>query len=474
MKSPIDKLVALTCGALIAGSAVVSAQTPPVPPPTYAPQPAYPQAPAQQPGYPPGYDPGLAAAAGPRPSAVRQIFAGTISALLAGMSGGVVTAVSAGVSGGITNWFDRKRRPPNALYPGAAGYPNTAYPNAQYPTTQYPAAPYGADPYATSQTPGTQYPASPGAYPTTPGAYPTTPGTYPTTAGTYPTTPSAYPTTPGTYSTTPGASPTTAGAYPSTPGTYPTTASGYPGQIPSTDPTQSAYGTQSPYGQQPGQYGTQPYGTSATDPYAASTQYYDPRTGQTVAGTATGYAPGADASALYAGVAYEVHAVRADGNTIPVNAATYEFRTGDRFLVHFRPSLPGRMEVYNINPLGRQTRIDSVNMAAGQLTTLGPYQFAATPGDESLKLMLSPCGNEGLYAQTRDIVNVSASAQAGALSLANCGAPTTRSVQGVKTRDIQKVAVDGTTSFALDPVSQPELASGQLASREVTIYFHHR
>jgi hypothetical protein len=468
MKSPVASFAAL-----IACSSWLSAQTPaPAPPPTYVPQPtytpaqqqAYPSAQqqgypsaqqpgyptAQQPGYPPpGYDPAFAAAqAGtPRPSAVRQIFAGTISALLQGMSGGVVTAVSAGVSGGITNWFDRKRRPPNAMYPGAGGYPNTAYPNAQYPTTQYPASPSPTDPYSASQAPGaTAYPS--GQYPATPGPYSTTPGAYPATPGTYPT----------------------------TPGTYSTSTPAYPGQITSTDPTQPTYSTQSPYGQQPGQYATQPYGTgaTATDPYTASTQYYDPRTGQTVASNSTPYAPGADASALYAGVAYEVHAMRPDGSTMPVNAATYEFHTGDRFLVHFRPSLPGRMEVYNINPLGRQTRIDSVNMAAGQLTTLGPYQFAATQGDESLRLVLSPCGNEGLYAQTRDIVNVSGGTPAGALSLANCGAPTTRSVQGVKTRDIMKVAVDGTTSFALDPVTQPELSSGQLASREVTIYFHHR
>jgi hypothetical protein len=142
-------------------------------------------------------------------------------------------------------------------------------------------------------------------------------------------------------------------------------------------------------------------------------------------------------------------------------------------------------------------------MAAGQLTTLGPDQFAETTGDETLRLVLSPCGNDSLYAQTRDIVNVSNTAVSGVpgadtvpatsvppavggapgtapttapmtLALPSCGAPTTRSVSKVKTRDIQKVAVDGTTSFALDPVSRTELSSGQLAPREITIYFHHR
>ena len=166
-----------------------------------------------------------------------------------------------------------------------------------------------------------------------------------------------------------------------------------------------------------------------------------------------------------------------------MNAATHEFHTGDRFRVSFRPTLPGRLDIYNINPYGRETQIDSVEMAAGQLTTLGPYEFAATRGDEALRFVMTPCGTEQLLASTRDIVNVgpgvtadysTAAPASGGVSLQNCGAPTTRSVGQVKTRDIQKVGVDGTTSFALDPVSQVEMASGQLAPREFTVYFHHR
>jgi len=166
-----------------------------------------------------------------------------------------------------------------------------------------------------------------------------------------------------------------------------------------------------------------------------------------------------------------------------VNAATHEFHTGDRFRVSFRPTLLGRLDIYNINPYGRETQIDSVEMAAGQLTTLGPYEFAATRGDKALRFVMTPCGTEQLLASTRDIVNVgpgvtadysTAAPASGGVSLQNCGAPTTRSVGQVKTRDIQKVGVDGTTSFALDPVSQVEMASGQLAPREFTVYFHHR
>jgi hypothetical protein len=61
----------------------------------------------------------------------------------------------------------------------------------------------------------------------------------------------------------------------------------------------------------------------------------------------------------------------------------------------------------------------------------------------------------------------------GGLQLASCGAPTPRGLD-VHTRDIQKIAVDGTTSFALDPVSRQELNSGQVTPREATIVFHHR
>ena len=144
------------------------------------------------------------------------------------------------------------------------------------------------------------------------------------------------------------------------------------------------------------------------------------------------------------------------------------------------------MEIYNINPAGQQTLIDSSNMAAGQLSELGPYQFTNLAGDESLRLILSPCSNPQLLATTRDIVRADGAAPPAAsgstvaigngVQLSSCGAPTTRGIsrKKVRTRDIQKVAVDGSTSFALDPVSQQEQSSGQVDTREVTIVFHHR
>jgi hypothetical protein len=115
-----------------------------------------------------------------------------------------------------------------------------------------------------------------------------------------------------------------------------------------------------------------------------------------------------------------------------------------------------------------------VNTAAGQLTTLGPYEFTAATGDESLRLVLSPCGSPELLASTRDIVNVAnASSSAGGATLPPCGNAAGGSLGQVRARDIQKVGVEGSTSFALDPISQSELAGGQLAPREVTIVFHH-
>jgi hypothetical protein len=137
------------------------------------------------------------------------------------------------------------------------------------------------------------------------------------------------------------------------------------------------------------------------------------------------------------------------------------------------------MEIYNVNPKGQQTLIDSSNMAAGQMVELGPYQFTNLSGDETLHLVLSPCSSPQLLAATRDIVRMDAPPQAAAaptapaVNLASCGSPTPRGLD-IHTRDIEKIAVDGTTSFALDPLSHQELNSGQVTPREATIVFHHR
>ena len=182
---------------------------------------------------------------------------------------------------------------------------------------------------------------------------------------------------------------------------------------------------------------------------------------------------------LYAGLAYEVQAIR-NGQAMTVDPATHSFATGERFVVMYRPSLPGQVAIYNVNPLGQETQIDAVNVAAGELTRLGPYEFRATTGREVLRLILSPCRDDGLMATTRDIVKVDEMSSApagvpvsGALVLPNCSVVAARTDRP-QTRDIVKVDSEDGTMFALDPVSQQEIQAGSFTPRELTLTFTHR
>lgn len=407
-KTALGALVLAISVTTILGTA--SAQDTPPPPASY-PSSQYPQPQPNQ--YPPpnAYQPAPPQKAHP----VRDLFVGTLSAIIQAATGGAVSSITQGVTGSITNWFDRKARK-NA--------------QQQYAQSYYPPAPGTTDPYATAS----QYPQPASQYPQQ---------SYPQPATSYP--PAQYP-----QDTT---NPQGQATYPQTQSTYPQD-SQYP---------VSTYPGTTPYPGDP---------NAASAYQSAPLQVYDPSTGQVVDASGSVYggatAAGYDSSTLYAGFAYEVHALGPGNTSTPVNAATHQFRSGDRFMVHFRPSLPGQLEVYNINPFGQQTRIDSVSVAAGQLTSLGPYEFAGTKGDESLRLVLAPCSTPQLLTQTRDIVNVSQSASGG-VALSSCGLAT----RSVRTRDIQKVALDGGTNYALDPVSQTELSSGEMASREVTIVFRH-
>ncbi len=252
----------------------------------------------------------------------------------------------------------------------------------------------------------------------------------------------------------------------------------YPGQ--QAYPTPQAYPEQQAYPPQPVYPSPQPYpadGSAPTyAPGAAAVQYYDTHSGAATApdpALAAAVAAAAGAEGLYAGLAFEVHAQQPGGATLAVDPASHVFRTGERFIVYYRPTLPGRMQVYNVNPAGQQSLIDSVQIAAGQLAQLGPYEFTALTGDEQLKLVLEPCTTPALTSATRDIVNVAPQGAGTGLGLAACG-PVTRSARAPRTRDIRKVAVEGTTGFALDPVSAQEQASGRFEAREVTIVFRHR
>jgi len=179
------------------------------------------------------------------------------------------------------------------------------------------------------------------------------------------------------------------------------------------------------------------------------------------------------APALHAGVAYEVHLIGPEAR--PVDPKTHEFRTGDRFQVYYRPTLPGRITVSNVNPKGQEATIDAVEAAAGQLLVLGPYEFVDKQGNETLRIVLSPCSTAALMVATRGIVRVSGAPATGdgAVRLADCDSAKTRALAG-KVRDIRKTSTDGVTSFAMDRVSDQELASGAVAPRETKIRLKHR
>jgi hypothetical protein len=243
-----------------------------------------------------------------------------------------------------------------------------------------------------------------------------------------------------------------------------------PGSYPqSSDPNAGSYPT-SQY-PAPGEYPQQDGGVAGNTPYPDPNY---PNTGypQPAGYPSPGAAPAAPAQ-IYAGIAYEVHLLQPGGNTAPVDIATYAFRTGDQFRVYYRPSLPGRIDVFNINAVGQTSQIDSSVVAAGELTALGPYQFTDMQGEETLVLKLSPCVTPQLYAATRSIVKVQDAQPVGnTLGLGDCSSTSTRGLK-TRTRDIRKVAVEGGTSFALDPIAPTELG-GAMDARQVTITLHHR
>ncbi len=178
---------------------------------------------------------------------------------------------------------------------------------------------------------------------------------------------------------------------------------------------------------------------------------------------------------LHAGVAFEVHRIDSKGNTKAVDSARQVFRTGDRFQVYYRPTLPGRVKVININPSGQKARIDTVDVAAGELIALGPYQFVDAKGDEILKLVLEPCSTPKLIASTRAIIKTAALAtdEQPAVRIRDCGEVRTETKKAAS-RSIRKSTMDGSTAYALDRLSNEEVRSGNVRSRTLQITLRHR
>ena len=171
-------------------------------------------------------------------------------------------------------------------------------------------------------------------------------------------------------------------------------------------------------------YGDGGYPTSTADSYPPASGGYPTPTS-------------VPAPPLYAGVAYEIHLLQPNGATAPVDPMSYSFRTGDQFRVFYRPSLPGRVDVFNINAAGQTAQIDSSIVAAGELASLGPYEFTELQGEETLILKLSPCMTQATYATTRNIVKAQGASGMGAtgnpannpLGFDNCNAPVTRGLK---------------------------------------------
>jgi hypothetical protein len=188
--------------------------------------------------------------------------------------------------------------------------------------------------------------------------------------------------------------------------------------------------------------------------------------------------PDAGNSQVYAGVAFEIYTL-GPGGPMRVDPATHYFRTGEKFRIAYRPALPGRVNVYNINPSGQYSQVDTVNVdvASAQLVNLGPYQFADQPGDETLILELSPCQTDNMLSVTRSIVKAdSAQGMNAGFQLSSCGTAVTRGLANKPpptTRTI-KIATEDGTSYALDPLSSTELQTGQVSPRQVVITLMHR
>jgi hypothetical protein len=370
--------------------------------------------PQQLPAQPTPFDPSNPAGASPR-----FLFAGALALVVKSVGASVVS----GLSQGIVNWFNTR-----------AG--------------QFGGAPGGVAPWMPPMPMGGNiagaYP--PGYIPSLPPAGAATPWMPPTPmggdiAGAYP--PGFLPASPPLGSVAPWTPPPPVGG--GIAGTYP------PGFVP-------APGNAVAAGSVPG---VQPWMMSGPNPVT-------PGAPPLVGGMPTAVVP-----ALYAGIAFEVHLLGPGGTETTVDPTTYIFRSGDRFLVYYRPSLPGRVRVSNVSPLGEVIPIETLTLAGGELAKLGPYQLTDPAGDEALRLVLEPCSTPELVTATRNIVKATDAGSGSDLHISSCQT-LPQPTAGIATRNIVKATMDGSTGFALDPVNNKELASGQLAPRETSIAIHHR
>jgi hypothetical protein len=180
----------------------------------------------------------------------------------------------------------------------------------------------------------------------------------------------------------------------------------------------------------------------------------------------------------YAGIAYEVYAGTQSGTWRRVDPLRHTFRTGDRFTVAYRPNLPGHISVFNVNPRGEETLLETLDVAGGQLLQLGPYEFAGTIGRDVLRIELTPCRPlETRGVRRRDIVKVGQLTVVPS-NMADCSERGESLAQArslrLKKRDIVRVQAEGGIAYAVDRIGREEGNSGVYDTRTVEIVFQHR
>lgn len=180
-----------------------------------------------------------------------------------------------------------------------------------------------------------------------------------------------------------------------------------------------------------------------------------------------------------AGVAYKIQAIAADGQVSVVDPSSYEFSTGDHFVVWAVANMPGMIAIRNITPLGVQRELGSIPVQAGQpvrLPAQGSFDFRDTKGDEQLVLTLISCQGNAVRSGLRDIgqsMEAPPASYTYPTAIGSCetasNAYSTRRV-----RDIGQSSFDSGASYATAPFTATEMQSGQIDPRSVSILFHHR
>ena len=173
----------------------------------------------------------------------------------------------------------------------------------------------------------------------------------------------------------------------------------------------------------------------------------------------------------HAGFAFRVQLITAEGSRSDVDPTRQTFSSGQQFELSYRTNLPGRVVVFNLDPRGQEREIDRVELQAGELNVLGPYEFVDATGEDTLRLVFQPCIPR--IDSGRGIAKVAMVREDVARAIGKCQ-PEASADRDKPTRSIVKVTRDTGTHFALDRLTDEELRTGAVAPRETRIVFQHR